>query len=241
MAVVNYFTKEVNCKLVYCGPGLSGKTTNILQIYQNVKTKRRGRLISLSSELERTLYFDFLPIDLGRICGFRVRLHLYTVPGQVYYSASRRLIFRGADGIVFVADSSPKRKEANLEARRDLLRNLEFYGIDIDGFPYVLQLNKRDVLGPMKVGEMVGELALRGEPVIQAVAVENRGVRETLKVVARQLLRRLKYELSPIDKSQGQEPSRRSRNQRAEKFRSSDKKAVPRHRTPGIPPRAGSG
>lgn len=197
MAVVNYFTREVNCKLVYCGPGLSGKTTNILQVYQSVKSSRRGRMVSLSTDLERTLFFDFLPLNLGIVYGFRVRLHLYTVPGQVFYSANRRLIFRGADGIVFVADSMPERKEANIEALRDLAGNLDFYGIEIKDFPYALQLNKRDEIGPMPVPEMIRELSLRNEPVIQAIAVENRGVRETLSEVARQLLLQLKEELAP--------------------------------------------
>ena len=154
-------------------------------------------MVSLSTDLERTLFFDFLPLDLGMVYGFRVRLHLYTVPGQVFYSANRRLIFRGADGIVFVADSIPERKEANIEALRDLSGNLDFYGIEIKDFPYALQLNKRDEIGPMPVPEMIRELSLRNEPVIQAIAVENRGVRETLSEVARQLLRQLKEELTP--------------------------------------------
>jgi len=197
LAVVNYFTKEVNCKLVYCGPGLSGKTTNILQVYQNVNSKRRGRMVSLSTELERTLFFDFLPLDLGKIYGFRVRLHLYTVPGQVYYSSNRRLIFRGADGIVFVADSTLGRQEANVEALRDLSENMDFYGIKIQRFPYALQLNKRDELDTAPVPKMIRELSLKNEPVIRAVAVENRGVKETLSEVARQLLLQLKKELTP--------------------------------------------
>jgi signal recognition particle receptor subunit beta len=197
LAVVNYSTREVNCKLVYCGPGLSGKTTNILQIYQGIKKDRRGKLVSLSTNSERTLFFDFLPIDLGTIYGFRVRLHLYTVPGQVYYSASRRLVFRGVDGIVFVADSNSDRSEANLEALRDLADNMNYYGLELDYLPYALQLNKRDEHEAMPIQEMIRDLNLRNEPVIQAVAIENRGVRETLTEIARQLLRHLKKELTP--------------------------------------------
>jgi signal recognition particle receptor subunit beta len=154
-------------------------------------------MISLTTELERTLFFDFLPLDLGEIYGYRVRLHLYTVPGQVYYSANRRLIFRGADGIVFVADSSKSRQEANTEALRDLSDNLDFYRIDLQKFPYALQLNKRDEADRMPLPRMVRELSLKNEPVIQAIAVENRGVKETLSEVARQLLSRLKRELTP--------------------------------------------
>ncbi len=195
MSFINYANREVNCKLVYCGPGLSGKTTNILQIYRSVKPEQRGRLVSLYAEMERTLYFDFLPLSLGRMRDFRIRLHLYSVPGQVFHAPTRRLVLRGADGIVFVADSTVDRLDANDEAIRDLKENLEFYGIDPTAFPYVLQLNKRDREDVYDVDFLANRLRLAGEPVYQAIAAENAGVRETLKDVARQMLLKLEAEL----------------------------------------------
>ncbi len=195
MSFINYANREVNCKLVYCGPGMSGKTTNILQIYRSVKPEQRGRLVSLYAEMERTLYFDFLPLSLGRMRDFRIRLHLYSVPGQVFHAPTRRLVLRGADGIVFVADSTVDRLDANDEAIRDLKENLEFYGIDPTAFPYVLQLNKRDREDVYDVDFLASRLRLAGEPVYQAIAAENAGVRETLKDVARQMLLKLEAEL----------------------------------------------
>jgi len=195
VAFINYSSREVNCKLVYCGPGMSGKTTNIMQLYQNVKPELRGRMVSLYSEMERTLYFDFLPLDLGLIRGFRMRLHLYSVPGQVFHAATRRLVLRGADGVVFVADSERVRMDANYEALRDLKENLDYFGVDVRTFPYVLQLNKRDREQIHGVDYLARELRLVGEPVYQAIARENEGVRETLKDVARQMLLKLEKEL----------------------------------------------
>ncbi len=195
MSFINYANRELNCKLVYCGPGLSGKTTNILQIYRSVKPEQRGRLISLYAEMERTLYFDFLPLTLGRIRDFRVRLHLYSVPGQVFHAPTRRLVLRGADGIVFVADSTIDRLDANDEAIRDLKENLEYYRIDPKDFPYVLQLNKRDRQDVYGVDFLVNRLRLADEPVYQAIAAENAGVRETLKDVTRQMLLKLETEV----------------------------------------------
>lgn len=195
VSFINYGNREVNCKLVYCGPGMSGKTTNILQIYGSVRPEQRGRLISLYSEMERTLYFDFLPLELGQVRGFTVRLHLYSVPGQVFHAPTRRLVLRGADGIVFVADSGHSRLDANDEALRDLQENLDFYRIDPDRFPYVLQLNKRDREDAVDVEFLACRLRLGGEPVYQAIAAENEGVKETLKDVARQMLLKIESEL----------------------------------------------
>lgn len=195
MPFINYANHEVNCKLVYCGPGLSGKTTNILQIYRSIKPEFRGRLVSLFTEAERTVFFDFLPVDLGLVRGFRVRFHLYSVPGQVFHSATRRLVFRGVDAVIFVADSLRERMDANYEALRDLQENLDHYGVDLGAIPYALQLNKRDLSGVHDVEFLTRELRRGGEPVYQAIAADGEGVRETLKNVARQLLLRLEQEL----------------------------------------------
>ena len=143
--MINYASREINCKIVYYGPGLGGKTTNLEHVYEKVSPSTRGKLISLATETERTLFFDFLPVDLGQIRGFRTRFHLYTVPGQVYYNASRRLILRGVDGVVFVADSQADRAEANVEAMQNLYDNLAEHGYDLTRLPFVVQYNKRDL------------------------------------------------------------------------------------------------
>jgi signal recognition particle receptor subunit beta len=192
---INYANQEVNCKLVYCGPGLSGKTTNILQIYRSIKPEFRGRLVSLFTEAERTVFFDFLPVDLGLVHGFRVRFHLYSVPGQIFHAATRKIVFRGVDAVIFVADSLRSRMDANREALRDLREHLDYYGVDLGKIPYVLQLNKRDLDDVHDVEFLTRELRLGGEPVYQAIAVNGEGVRETIKNVARQLLLRLEQEL----------------------------------------------
>ncbi|HEY0778397.1 MAG TPA: ADP-ribosylation factor-like protein [Gemmatirosa sp.] len=145
MSMVNYASREINCKIVYYGPGLGGKTTNLEYVYEQVSPTTRGKLISLATENERTLFFDFLPVDLGTIRGFRTRFHLYTVPGQVYYNASRRLILRGVDGVVFVADSQADRHEANVESMQNLYDNLSEHGYDLTKLPFVVQYNKRDL------------------------------------------------------------------------------------------------
>src|SRR5438045_2591733 len=145
MSMINYASREINCKLVYYGPGLGGKTTNLEHIYGKVSPDTRGKLISLATETERTLFFDFLPVDLGTIRGFKTRFHLYTVPGQVYYNASRKLILKGVDGIVFVADSQIERMEANQEAMQNLYDNMSEYGYDLTRMPFVIQYNKRDL------------------------------------------------------------------------------------------------
>ncbi len=196
MPYINYARREINYKIVYCGPGLSGKTTNITQIYRSVKPRARGRLVSLYTEMERTLYFDFLPLNLGEVRGFRVRVHLYSVPGQVCYAAPRQLVFRGADGMVFVADSSRTRMDANREALRDLKENLQYYNLDVRNYPYALQLNKRDVSDIHESDYLVRELQLDDEPVFEAVASQNNGVRETLKDVIRQILVNIEQEIS---------------------------------------------
>lgn len=198
MSYINYSRREVNYKVVYAGPGLSGKTTNIIEVYKAARPDVRGRLVSLYTEMERTLYFDFLPLYLGPIGGFKVRLHLYSVPGQICYAATRRLVLRGADGLIFVADSNPDRMDGNHEAMRDIQKNLEFYDLNIDQIPYALQLNKRDLPDAMDVDFMMEELCLGGEPVYQSIACEGEGVQETLKDVARQILRSLSHEVELI-------------------------------------------
>jgi len=145
MSMINYASREINCKLVYYGPGLGGKTTNLEHVYAKVNPNARGKMISLATETERTLFFDFLPVDLGTIRGFKTRFHLYTVPGQVYYNASRKLILKGVDGIVFVADSQLERMEANIESMQNLYDNMAEYGYDLTKIPFVIQYNKRDL------------------------------------------------------------------------------------------------
>ena len=192
MTFINYATREINCKIVYYGPGLCGKTTNIQFIYDKTATGAKGKLISLATESERTLFFDFLPIELGTIRGFRTRFHLYTVPGQVFYDASRKLILKGADGVVFVADSQEARMDANVESIRNLKENLREHGVALDKVPYVLQLNKRDLPSAIPTPEIEKALRIKGEPVFEAVASRGSGVFETLKAVARQVLMDLK-------------------------------------------------
>jgi len=192
MTFINYAAREINCKIVYYGPGLCGKTTNIQFIYDKTGTGAKGKLISLATESERTLFFDFLPIELGTIRGFRTRFHLYTVPGQVFYDASRKLILKGVDGVVFVADSQEARMDANLESLRNLKENLREHGVVIDKVPYVLQLNKRDLPSVVPVPELEKALRIKDEPVFEAVASRGSGVFETLKAVVKAVLMDLK-------------------------------------------------
>jgi hypothetical protein len=192
MTFINYAAREINCKLVYYGPGLGGKTTNLQYVYAKTNPNAKGKLISLATETDRTLFFDFLPLELGNIRGFRTRFHLYTVPGQVFYDASRKLILKGADGVVFVADSQDARRDANIEAVRNLQDNLRAQGIDLAQVPYVLQFNKRDLPGAMSVEEMTRDLRTGNEAVFEAVATTGVGVFETLKAVARLVLVQLK-------------------------------------------------
>jgi signal recognition particle receptor subunit beta len=188
LTFINYVAREINCKIVYYGPGLGGKTTNLQYVYQITSPENKGKMISLATETERTLFFDFLPIDLGQIRGFRARFHLYTVPGQVFYDSSRRLILKGVDGVVFVADSQEERFDANLESLSNLDENLKEQGFDLDKIPYVLQLNKRDLPNALPADELKQQLLVKGEPVFEAVATQGTGVLNTLKAVARQVL-----------------------------------------------------
>jgi signal recognition particle receptor subunit beta len=192
LSFINFAAREINCKIVYYGAGLGGKTTNLQWIYQKTAEQQKGKMISLATETERTLFFDFLPLDLGTVRGFKTRIHLYTVPGQVFYDASRKLILRGVDGIVFVADSQEERMDANLEALDNLQANLKEHNYDFQKVPYVLQLNKRDLPNILPVPALTRELQRRGEPVIESVAFQGIGVFETLKAIAKQVLTELK-------------------------------------------------
>lgn len=192
MSFVNHHTKEVNCKIVYYGPGLGGKTTNIQYVYQKTSGDSKGKMITLNTENERTLFFDFLPLDLGQIRGFKTRFHLYTVPGQGFYEASRNLILRGVDGVVFVADSQLERMEDNLASMQDLVKNLEDHGYDIEKLPLVMQWNKRDLPNVTPIDELQRALNKYDVPQFEACATEGKGVFETLKMVTKQVLMNLK-------------------------------------------------
>ena len=192
MSFINYSSREINCKLVYYGPGLCGKTTNLQYIYQKTSPDAKGKMISLATETERTLFFDFLPLALGEIRGFKTRFHLYTVPGQVFYDASRKLILKGVDGVVFVADSQIERMEANIESLDNLRLNLTEQGYDLDKLPYVIQYNKRDLPNAAPLEELQGLLNPKGVPYFEAVAPKGNGVYETLKAIARLILTELK-------------------------------------------------
>jgi hypothetical protein len=192
LSFINFAAREINCKIVYYGAGLGGKTTNLQLIYQKTADQQKGKMISLATETERTLFFDFLPLDLGSVRGFKTRIHLYTVPGQVFYDASRKLILRGVDGIVFVADSQEQRMDANVEALENLMSNLKEHGYDFKKIPYVLQLNKRDLPNILPIDLLTTELRKKNEPVVEAVAFQGVGVFETLKEIAKQVLTELK-------------------------------------------------
>jgi hypothetical protein len=192
LSFINFAAREINCKIVYYGAGLGGKTTNLQVIYQKTADQQKGKMISLATETERTLFFDFLPLDLGSVRGFKTRIHLYTVPGQVFYDASRKLILRGVDGIVFVADSQEQRMDANVEALENLMSNLKEHGYDFNKIPYVLQLNKRDLPNILPVEMLSTELRKKNEPIVEAVAFQGVGVFETLKEIAKQVLTELK-------------------------------------------------
>jgi signal recognition particle receptor subunit beta len=191
MSMINYASREINCKIVYYGPGLGGKTTNIEYVYDKVAPNTRGKLISLATETERTLFFDFLPVDLGTIRGFKTRFHLYTVPGQVYYNASRKLILKGVDGVVFVADSQQERHDANIEAMHNLYDNLAEHGHDPRRMPFVIQYNKRDLPNAMPVQELEGALNPTAVPSFEAVGTRGVGVFDTLKAVSKQVIKQL--------------------------------------------------
>jgi len=185
MSMINYASREINCKIVYYGTGLGGKTTNLEYIYSRVNPETKGKMISLATESERTLFFDFLPIDLGEVRGFKPRFHLYTVPGQVYYNASRRLILKGVDGLVFVADSQASRAEANIESMHNLYENLETYGYDLENIPFAIQYNKRDMPNILQMEELRAQINPMGVPDFEGVAIEGKGVFETLSCVSK--------------------------------------------------------
>ena len=191
MSMINYASREINCKLVYYGPGLGGKTTNLEYVYNKVAPGARGKMISLATETERTLFFDFLPVDLGTIRGFKVKFHLYTVPGQVYYNASRKLILKGVDGVVFVADSQVERLDANIESMHNLYDNLAEYQLDLREIPFVIQYNKRDLPNISSLQELEGQLNPNRVPYFEAVGTRGIGVFDTLKSVSKLVIKAL--------------------------------------------------
>lgn len=196
MSLVNFTTREITCKIVYYGPGRSGKTTNLQYIYGRVPDDRRGRMVSLATQTDRTLFFDFLPLELGSISGFTTRFQLYTVPGQVYYNATRKLVLQGADGVVFVADSQARQLDENIESLQNLQANLLEQGVDVRGLPLVLQYNKQDlprdlILTPPELDEA---LNFRGSPSFPADALNGTGVFETLRGISELVLRKLSQE-----------------------------------------------
>ncbi|HVO36269.1 MAG TPA: GTPase domain-containing protein [Gemmatimonadales bacterium] len=193
MSLVNFTTREITCKIVYYGPGRSGKTTNLQYVYSQVPSDRKGQMVSLATQTDRTLFFDFLPLDLGTISGFTTKFQLYTVPGQVYYNATRKLVLQGADGVVFVADSQMRQLDENLESLQNLHANILEHGVDIRTLPLVLQFNKQDlppelILTPPELDEA---LNFRGLPTFAADALHGPGVFETLKGIAADVLRKL--------------------------------------------------
>ncbi len=192
MSFINYLSREINCKIVYYGPGLCGKTTNLQYIYSKTNPDAKGKMISLATETERTLFFDFLPLALGEIRGFKTRFHLYTVPGQVFYDASRKLILKGVDGVVFVADSQVARMEANMESLDNLRTNLAEQGYSLDKVPFVMQYNKRDMPNIASMEELRSVLNPNGAPEFEAMATTGTGVFDTLKSVAKLVLTELK-------------------------------------------------
>jgi mutual gliding-motility protein MglA len=191
MSFINYAAREINCKLVYYGPGLCGKTTNLQYIYKMVDPGTKGKLISLATETERTLFFDFLPLELGTVRGFKTRFHLYTVPGQIFYEASRKLILKGADGVVFVADSQIDRVEANIQSLADMNQHLKEQGLDPEKISLVIQYNKRDLPKVVPIDELQKALNPRNLPWFEGIAPEGKGVFETLKALAKLVLQEL--------------------------------------------------
>ena len=192
MSFINYMAREINCKLVYYGPGLCGKTTNLQYIYERTNPEHKGKMISLATETERTLFFDFLPLSLGEIRGFKTRFHLYTVPGQVFYDASRKLILKGVDGVIFVADSQIERMEANEESMENLRTNLAEQGYSLEKLPFVIQYNKRDLPNVAAAEELRQVLNKKSVPDFDAIARTGVGVFDTLKAVAKLVLTELK-------------------------------------------------
>jgi len=208
MSFINYLSREINCKLVYYGPGLCGKTTNLQYIYSKTAPEAKGKMISLATEQERTLFFDFLPLSLGEIRGFRTRFHLYTVPGQVFYDASRKLILKGVDGVIFVADSQIERMEANIESLENLRTNLAEQGYSLDKIPFVMQYNKRDLPSAAPLDELRPVLNPNNVPEFEAIASRGDGVFETLKAVAKLVLTELKKTSGGAGAGGGTPPAR---------------------------------
>lgn len=192
MSFINYNAKEIHCKVVYYGPSLGGKTTNIQWVYQKTADDQKSKLVALNTDIERTLFFDFLPLNVGDIRGFKTRFHLYTVPGQVVYDASRKLILKGLDGVIFVADSQVERMDENIEALKNLERNLEQQGYDIREIPLVMQYNKRDLPNVASLAEMRSALNFYNAPEVESCASEGKGVFESLKIVSKSILNVLK-------------------------------------------------
>ncbi len=195
MALFNYAAREISAKIVYYGPGLSGKTTNIESIYSMLQSDQRGKLISLPTETDRTLFFDFLPVELGKIKGFTVRFHLYTVPGQVFYNQTRKLVLQGVDGVVFVADSQVNMLDSDIESLRNLKENLASYGKNIEELPFVVQYNKRDLKNIMSIEEMNSHLNENGVPYFSAIAITGEGVKDTLMEIAKMVFNHLRKTL----------------------------------------------
>ncbi len=193
---INWRQRELNLKIVYYGPALSGKTTNLEQIYARTNPQRRSELLSLKTQGDRTLFFDFLQLELGKISGLTPKIHLYTVPGQTYYEATRKLVLKDADGVVFVADSAPDRLMANVQSWQNLKTHLASYGVQQEKFPLVVQLNKQDLVNAMTPATLCNALSLNGHPFIPASAIGNQGVSETLKLILERVLKQIKNELT---------------------------------------------
>jgi len=191
MSFINYAAKEINCKIIYFGAGLSGKTTNVQYIFEHTQQERRGKLMNLSTENERTLFFDFLPLSVGEISGFKTRFHLYTIPGQTFYEVSRQFIMKGVDGVVFVADSLAERMDANVESFESLLKSLDHQGYDPHKLPLVLQYNKRDVPGAVSVAQLEATFNAMKRPSFEAVANRGEGVMETLQCISQWVIREI--------------------------------------------------
>lgn len=192
MSFFNHNAKEIHCKIVYYGPSLGGKTTNLQWVYQHTAQEQRSKLVALNTDIERTLFFDFLPLNIGEIRGYKTRFHLYSVPGQVIYDASRKLILKGLDGVIFVADSQAERMEENLQAFRNLERNLEAQGYDIKEVPLIIQYNKRDLPSAASMKDLRTNLNIYNSPEFEATASEGKGVIESLKTVSKSIINVLK-------------------------------------------------
>jgi signal recognition particle receptor subunit beta len=208
MSSINLHTEEISIKVVYYGPGLGGKTTSLQFMHRALRPDNRGQLISLATGIDRTLYFDFLPVKLPKLKGFAIRMSLYTVPGQVHYNATRKLVLQGADGVVFVADSQPGRADANIESMENLAENLRGHGMNPDTVPLVIQYNKRDLPGVLSVGEMEADLNHRGVPAFETCAVTGKGIFDSLKTITKLVLADLKRKGIYQDQETAQEPSR---------------------------------